>query len=274
MEQMEQGFGYSQCKPFFEAVQAGRWETTKDFPIKHPEAVRATHPASGKTALHIAVEAGHVDIVKELVRLMEVDDLEIKATTDQRTALATAAIKGITEMAECMVTKNKELLSIPDGHDMPDKHGMLPIELAYLYGQWRMAQFLYSNTPIEDLKPGKGPHGAIIICNCFASKEFDISWSLMNRCPELAFTPGSGGKTPLETLASQQASSFRSGVELNFWQQWIYDSIDIKPPARINQTSLTVQDDENSQANNGRSSICSGLLSPSSPIINKLGSVA
>ncbi|RXH67835.1 hypothetical protein DVH24_027982 [Malus domestica] len=167
-EQMEQGFGYSQCKPFFEAVQAGRWETTKDFPIKHPEAVRVTHPASGKTALHIAVEAGHVDIVKELVRLMEVDDLGIKATTDHRTALATAAIKGITKMAECMVPKNKELLSIPDGHDM------LPIELAYLYGHWHMAQFLYSKTPLEDLMPDKGPHGAIIICNCFASKEFGI----------------------------------------------------------------------------------------------------
>ncbi|CAN6707903.1 unnamed protein product [Malus baccata var. baccata] len=146
-EQMEQGFGYSQCKPFFEAVQAGRWETTKDFPIKHPEAVRVTHPASGKTALHIAVEAGHVDIVKELVSLMDEADLEIRATTDKRTALATAAIKGITEMAECMVTKNKELLSIPDEHDM------LPIELAYLYGMLVKKSTVGQNGSSRVMKP-------------------------------------------------------------------------------------------------------------------------
>ncbi|XP_048435255.1 uncharacterized protein LOC108866907 [Pyrus x bretschneideri] len=53
------------------------------------------------------------------------------------------------------------------------------------------------------------------------------------------------------------ASSFRSGVELNFWQQWIYDSIDIQPPPRINHISVTFQNEENSQANNGRRSICS-----------------
>ncbi|KAB2610767.1 ankyrin repeat-containing protein [Pyrus ussuriensis x Pyrus communis] len=51
------------------------------------------------------------------------------------------------------------------------------------------------------------------------------------------------------------ASSFRSGVELNFWQQRIYDSIDIQPPPRINHISETVQNEENSQANNGRRSI-------------------
>ncbi|XP_068302813.1 uncharacterized protein [Pyrus communis] len=159
-----------QCKPFFEAVQAGRWETAKDFCIQHPEAVRVRHPSSGKTALHIAVEAGHVDIVKELVSLMEEGDLEIKSTQDGRTALAIAAIKGITEMAQCMVTRNEKLLGIPDSNNE------LPIVLAYLLGHRHMARYLYSVTPLEDLMPDKGPHGATIISNCFTSKEFGKSF--------------------------------------------------------------------------------------------------
>ncbi|XP_068304356.1 probable E3 ubiquitin-protein ligase XBOS36 [Pyrus communis] len=164
------GFDYSRCKPFFEAVQAGRWETARDFHIQHPEAVRVRHPFSGKTALHIAVEAGHVDIVRELVSLMEEDDLEIKSTGDDYTALAIAAIEGITEMAECMVTRNKKLLSISDAfNDIPLVH-------ACVYGHWHVARYLYSVTPLEDLMPDKGPHGATIISNCFLSKEFGKSY--------------------------------------------------------------------------------------------------
>ncbi|XP_048434669.1 ankyrin-3 [Pyrus x bretschneideri] len=210
------GLEYSQYKPFFEAVQAGRWETARDFHIQHPEVVRVRNPFSGKTALHIAVDAGHVDIVKELVSLMQEDDLEIKATQGGRTALAIAASKGIPEMAECMVTKNKKLLSIPNSNNE------LPIVEAYFHGHWHMARYLYSVTPLEDLMPDKGPHGAAIISNCFTSKEFDISWDLIQRCPKLAVTRAYSTVTPLEILA-REASSFPSGAELKFWQQWVYD---------------------------------------------------
>ncbi|XP_050133578.1 uncharacterized protein LOC126609711 isoform X27 [Malus sylvestris] len=240
-----QGQEYGQYKPFLEAVQAGRWEAAKDFYIQHPEAVRVRHPLYGKTALHIAVEAGRVDIVKELVSLMDEADLEIKSTADGRTALDIAAYKGIIEMAQCMVTKNQKLLSIPNAFND------LPIVQAYLLGQWHMARYLYSVTPLDDLMPDKGPQGASIISLCFSAKEFDVSWDLIQRCPKLAVTMNRRLLTPLEALASNP--SFLSGAELNFWQQWVYDCLYIQPPPRINHICVTVQNEENPQANNGGS---------------------
>ncbi|XP_028952868.2 uncharacterized protein [Malus domestica] len=240
-----QGQEYGQYKPFLEAVQAGRWEAAKDFYIQHPEAVRVRHPLYGKTALHIAVEAGRVDIVKELVSLMDEADLEIKSTADGRTALDIAAYKGIIEMAQCMVTKNQKLLSIPNAFND------LPIVQAYLLGHWHMARYLYSVTPLDDLMPDKGPQGASIISLCFSAKEFDVSWDLIQRCPKLAVTMNRRLLTPLEALASNP--SFLSGAELNFWQQWVYDCLYIQPPPRINHICVTVQNEENPQANNGGS---------------------
>ncbi|KAM1373557.1 hypothetical protein ACFX2I_024245 [Malus domestica] len=102
--------------------------------------------------------------------------------------------------------------------------------------------------------PAKGPHGAAIISGCFVSKEFDISWNLIQCCPKLAVTRDHRGTTPLEALASSP-SSFLSGAELNFWQKWVYDRLFIEPPPRLNHICVTVQNEENPQANTGRSLI-------------------
>ncbi|CAN6571394.1 unnamed protein product [Malus baccata var. baccata] len=99
--------------------------------------------------------------------------------------------------------------------------------------------------------PDKGPQGASIISLCFSAKEFDVSWDLIQRCPKLAVTLNRVLATPLDYLA-RDASSFLSGAELNFWQQWVYDCLYIQPP-RINHICVTVQNEENPQANNGGS---------------------
>lgn len=161
---------YSKYEPFFDAVKAGDWKTAKEFYNQHPEAVRARHPFSGKTALHMAVDARQTKMVKKLVKLMDEKDLEIKSTVGGVTALGIASNTGITEMAECMVKKNRKLLTIPNSFNM------IPLVRAYCNGYWHMARYLYSETPVEYLWADNGPSGATIISQSFASKEFGKSF--------------------------------------------------------------------------------------------------
>ncbi|XP_048434254.1 uncharacterized protein LOC125474486 isoform X1 [Pyrus x bretschneideri] len=247
---------YSKYEPFFDAVKAGDWKTAKEFYNQHPEAVRARHPFSGKTALHMAVDARQTKMVEKLVKLMDEKDLEIKSTVGGVTALGVASNTGITEMAECMVKKNRKLLTIPNSFNM------IPLVRAYCNGYWHMARYLYSETPVEYLWADNGPSGATIISQSFASKEFEIAWDLIQSCPKLAFTVDHFDSTPLHALAGLP-SSFWSGAHLNFWQQWIYDRIDIQPPPlTVNFTAITVRNEENGQANNKRTPMRSvaGLL--------------
>lgn len=73
-------------------------------------------------------------------------------------------------MAECMVKKNRKLLTIPNSFNM------IPLVRAYCNGYWHMARYLYSETPVEYLWADNGPSGATIISQSFASKEFGKSF--------------------------------------------------------------------------------------------------
>jgi ankyrin repeat protein len=49
------------------AVQSGDWKSAKEFLKLHPNALSEKITFMGKTALHIAVAAGHTHIVEEMV---------------------------------------------------------------------------------------------------------------------------------------------------------------------------------------------------------------
>lgn len=159
---------FRECEPFFDAVREGRWEEAHELLTTHPDAIRARIPYSGKTALHIATDAGQSNIVEQLVHLMPEEYLEIRGD-DGMTALAAAANKGYTRMAKCMVWKNKKILSIGDASNR------IPLVLAYRMGHLNMARYLYCVTPREDLMPETGPNGATIVSECFIEKKYGKS---------------------------------------------------------------------------------------------------
>lgn len=142
------------------------------FLTQHPDALRARITYLGKTALHTAADAGHLDIVKNLVYMMKEEDLEIQGN-DKKTALVVATNRGDIDMVQCMVNKNKKLVSILDASRR------LPVVLAYRNSFWKLASYLYSVTPLEDLKPEKGPNGATLISQCFYSKRYGRSFLLV-----------------------------------------------------------------------------------------------
>ncbi|KAI4347835.1 hypothetical protein L6164_008614 [Bauhinia variegata] len=114
------------------------------------------------TALHAAVSFGYLNIVENLVNLMTEAEMEM-TDTDGYIALASAALTGITEIAECIIQKNENLVIIPNNSDE------IPVTLAVLSGHIKMAHYLYLVTPLRSFFPENGHHGAMLLKQCFLS---------------------------------------------------------------------------------------------------------
>ena len=147
----------------YKALQIGDWNAAKEFLDSHPYAKSAKITANDKTALHVAVDAGQVHIVEELVKQMSEENLEIKEIYGY-TALAGAAYHGNYRIAECMLGKNENLISI--GAD----EGIIPVVLALYNGHLKLARHLYLLTPLEILLPENGTMGASVVCEAIYNK--------------------------------------------------------------------------------------------------------
>ncbi|VVA39988.1 PREDICTED: ankyrin [Prunus dulcis] len=249
-------------QPFFAAVKLGDWRKAQEFLTRDPNAIRARY-STGGTALHIATTFGHEHIVQELVQLMTPEDLEMQDAT--WTALHLAARLNL-KMVECMVTKNRKLLGIVE-----ESHGLTPILFAAKNDLWAIVRYLYSLTPIEDLKPENGPYGAGLVCFCFYAKQFDIAWELLQRCPRLVIAKSPWGGSPIFDLADIP-SAFPSGMRLKFWEKWIYDGIHIQHPPAIHDVHVNVENLEEKLGNQNISfSVFGFKQGPSSSLRKLLG---
>ena len=151
--------GFEFYMDFYKALQIGNWNAAEEFLYRHPKAINAKITATGKTALRVAAEAGHVHIVEELVKLMTAENLEIKDIYGFGfTALAWATYFGNYRIAKCMLGKNENLISIGDDF------GTIPVVLALKNGHLRLARYLYVLTPSEILMPERGTMGATVVC--------------------------------------------------------------------------------------------------------------
>ena len=147
----------------YKALQIGDWNVAKEFLDRHPHAISAKITVTEKTALHVAAEAGHVHIVEELVKQMSEENLEIKDIYGL-TALAQATYFGNYRIAECMLGKNENLISIGDDD------GNIPVVLAFNNGHLKLARYLYLLTPPEILFSENGTTGATVVCEAIYNK--------------------------------------------------------------------------------------------------------
>jgi ankyrin repeat protein len=92
-------------------VRSGDWNAVEEFLNHHPGSAGLKITDDGGTALHVAVDAGHEHIVEKLVAIMSEQELEI-TDNDGDTALINAIDKENYRMAECMLRKNVNLVSI------------------------------------------------------------------------------------------------------------------------------------------------------------------
>ncbi|XP_035543061.1 uncharacterized protein LOC109018889, partial [Juglans regia] len=151
--------------PLVEAVQRGNWNATIDFLKDHPAALTARIFISGGTILHAAVEAEQEYIVEELVNMIsEHNNLAIQDHGGQ-TALHRTTIGGNQGMAECLITQNRSLVSIRDNKNK------LPVAMAMGWGHKKLARYLYSQTPFQDLEADQGLQGATLLINSINTRD-------------------------------------------------------------------------------------------------------
>ncbi|KAG6763594.1 hypothetical protein POTOM_031020 [Populus tomentosa] len=197
----------------------GDWDAIKTYLSRYPNARKAKLKPYGGTALHVAAFSGHLRVVEELVKLMSVEELEIQ--DDQgHTALSIAAPVGIRKMAECLVSKNENLVTFVNAQKK------IPLVEACLSNCKDMALYLYSVTPPEFLCQGNGHHGSYFLKCAISAQMLDIAFDFLHRCPRFA--------TPTDELVlksnalirlSDMPEIFPSASRLAFWQQWIYSCI-------------------------------------------------
>ncbi|KAL5583470.1 hypothetical protein UlMin_015912, partial [Ulmus minor] len=231
----KQGAGGSDVDSFLSAVERGYWKKAERLldSSLNPELAKARIPSSQSTVLHLASLAGEVNIVKKLIRFMKEKELEIQ-DKDGYTALAKASINGDKRIAQCMVQKNKRLVSISTGTKF------LPVVIAMMHGKKEMASYLYNVTPLEVLtyEDNKSNiNGATLLTYSVRMQFYDICFDLIRKCPRLAVALDHNGQSALYQLVCTP-SAFRSSSKLKFWQKWIYNYIDLD----INKTRLPVQD--------------------------------
>lgn len=92
----------------------GEWEAAKNIFNNDHDALTQRITLRGETALHVAIDFGRFNFVKELVELMPLDSLGIREYQLGFTALHYAANRGSLDMVEMLVNKKERLTEIGD----------------------------------------------------------------------------------------------------------------------------------------------------------------
>ncbi|CAN1345072.1 Ankyrin repeat-containing protein ITN1, partial [Linum perenne] len=217
----------------YRALDSGDWEASKRLLNLHTTAATASLSPDGDTPLHVAVLAGHVEIVEGLIAgILPAEALLIKNRSGA-TALNYAAIGGVMRITECLVRRAPELVRVPN------LNGHIPVVVAALYGHDEMVRYLYHATPKDELVSPSGDriNGAMLLTTCIV----DIALDLLKCYPQLAVAHDSDKDTALRVL-SQTPSAFRSGASLAFWQWWIYSFPGFKHLYDLKRTHIHAQE--------------------------------
>jgi ankyrin repeat protein len=158
-------------------IESGEWNDAKVFMNRDETAMFSTS-SSGRTILHVAVIAGHEEIVKKLVK--EGKDKLVKMK-DKRgyTALAVVAeLTGNTDVAKCMVEKRGQLIG-QDLLSMKNNDGEIPVLLAAAKGHKEMTSYLFARTKMEDMADNNYHNGVLLLTRCINAEIFG-KWHYKN----------------------------------------------------------------------------------------------
>ncbi|KAK9293105.1 hypothetical protein L1049_021091 [Liquidambar formosana] len=233
---------YRQYETLHKALEGegDQWNTIKSFFDDHPNALHERITAKGDTALHVAVIAGDLKVVKKLVDLMPKEDLVLK-NKFHSTAIFLAAIGGFKEMVVALVEKNHDLVRLESGD-----RSLIPVIVASLYaGSEDTVRYLYKETPMELLDPNyeNGKNGATLLNALIIQEMYDLALGLVKKFPNLGITEDHFGNNAIKVLA-KRPSAFASGSKLVFWKRWIYSCIRLQESSTPNHGPCQKPTDE------------------------------
>ncbi|KAL2926835.1 Ankyrin repeat-containing protein ITN1 [Bienertia sinuspersici] len=177
--------------PLYKTALEGNWATAEQLLQQSPDWVRHPIAKGGERVLHIAAAAKCMHFVKELVKLMNADDLALSNDANN-TALCLAATSGVVEIAKVMVEKNETLPNIRGSKYMT------PLQMAVLLGRRDMVWYLL---PVTDNNQLTDDDRVAILTSSINTNLFDVANHILSKQPELALLRDGKRETPLHTLA-------------------------------------------------------------------------
>ncbi|RZC44433.1 hypothetical protein C5167_037380 [Papaver somniferum] len=233
----------------FYAAYYGEWEDAKKYFEAHPDSIKKAITSESETALHVAVKFTEWDFVKEIVKFVSRDVLEIKEKSGL-TALHMAAALGNVEAAQSMVKKNRKLIKLRDND------GNIPLETAISNvsdGQNKAVEYLYTETLKYYPSLFSGPQGAKLLCCAIEASFFDVAISIVEQFPDLAMEKIEKREMYVLESIVCRPFSFLSGTKLSWWQRFVYSLIrvDMRSP----YDKLDSEEDKENPSENQESTI-------------------
>ncbi|XVE99225.1 hypothetical protein REPUB_Repub03eG0179200 [Reevesia pubescens] len=204
------------------AINRSDKETTNHLLKKNPHLINAQ-------IFHFAIRIGNLEMIDELLSYMSEEDVKTQ-DSEGDTALHYAAFSpGNTKIAQSLIKKNKELLTIPN------HGGHLPLIYACQGGHKDITHCLYNMTTRAYLLSPENneTHAAVVIRCCVDSKLFDVALDLLRPCPKLAVaSKHDHGRNAVLSL-SHQPSAFLSSSGLSFLQRMIYFLVSLQSSSSL-----------------------------------------
>lgn len=145
------------CVPLYNAAIKGDWHAAERIIRACPEnVINMSITRTEDTLLHIVASTKHTHFAKNLVKMMQVEDLELQ-NGDGETALW-LAVASTVKMVDILLQKNDRLLKIR-------KDGDLPFLCAVWYGDKHMVEYIFSKTNLADEKWNASDQKRIL-CSC------------------------------------------------------------------------------------------------------------
>ncbi|KAI9126889.1 hypothetical protein K1719_002485 [Acacia pycnantha] len=197
LEDTRQGrFNYIHfCVPLYKYALEGNWEKAKPMLLEHNRMLLSAAIAKGyPTVLHVAAGAGHFHFVKEVVNLMEENNIPLDLQDNRgNTAFCFAAAAGNLDIVKLMWEKNSFLPTIRGGN------GFTPLLFAAQQGRADVSWFLYSKT-VETFDEAEWNK---CFLTCIDTGIYDLALEMLRKKPELALATNDEGLTGLHILAQK-----------------------------------------------------------------------